>query len=158
MPGVASWRQFEESAPDLADWGRRLLFRGGVGDALFTTVAGQAPPRTHPVNIGIVGGQLLVFVQDHSAKARDLTADGRYALHAHQDPATPHEFLLRGRTVPITDPATRSRAAADWPFTPGDAYGLFELGIEHALFGERGDPGEWPPRYTSWRPPASAGL
>ncbi len=150
-PG-ASWGEFEAAEPAMAAWGRKLLYRDGVGDALFTTVAGDAPPRTHPVNIGIVDGRLLVFVQDHSAKMRDLVVDGRYDLHAHQDPAAPHEFLLRGRAVAVTDAGVRSGAIAVWPFSPGDGYGLFELRIEHALFGERATAGDWPPRYVSWRP------
>jgi len=148
----ASWGEFEAADPARAAWGRKLLYRDGVGDALFTTVAGDAPPRTHPVNLGIVDGRLLVFVQDHSAKMRDLVADGRYALHAHQDPTAPHEFLLRGRAVPVTDAGVRGAAIAVWPFTPGDGYGLFELRIEHALFGERASSDDWPPRYVSWRP------
>jgi len=158
MPSAASWGEFEAAAPDMAAWGRKLLYRDGVGDALFTTVSGTAPPRTHPVNLGIVDGRLLVFVQDKSAKMGDLAADGRYAVHSHQDPAEPHEFLLRGRAVLVTDAAIRRTAIADWPFTPGDTYGLYELAIEHALFGERASPKAWPPHYTSWRPPARASL
>ena len=153
---MASWETLQASAPEMAQRGRALLFRSGVGDALFTTVAGAGLPRTHPVNIGIVEGRLLVFVQGGSAKTRDLLADGRYALHAHQDPAVPHEFLLRGRAVPVTDGGLRTRAMAVWPFTAGDDYPLFELDIEHALFGERGDADAWPPRYTSWHAPEPA--
>jgi hypothetical protein len=147
---MASWEALATSAPEMAQRGRALLFRTGVGEGLFTTVAGAGLPRTHPVNVGIIEGRLLVFVQGGSAKARDLTADGRYALHAHQDPAVPHEFLLRGRAGLVADAGLRGRAASSWPFTAGDDYPLFELDIEHALFGERGDPDAWPPRYTSW--------
>ncbi|MGH2407791.1 MAG: pyridoxamine 5'-phosphate oxidase family protein [Candidatus Limnocylindrales bacterium] len=142
----------------MAQRGRELLFRSGSGEGLFTTIAGAGLPRTHPVNVGIVDGRLLVFVQGGSAKARDLVADGRYALHAHQDPAVPHEFLLRGRATLVTDKARRARAAASWPFTPGDDYPLFELRIEHALFGERGDADAWPPIYTSWHADRSRGA
>ena len=115
-------------------------------------MAGEGLPRTHPVNVGIVDDRLLVFVQSSSAKAKGLLEDGRYSLHAFQDPAVPHEFLLRGRASLIADGEARDRAVAVWPFTPGDDYPLFELAISHALFGERGDPDQWPPRYTSWRP------
>ncbi|MFL5754742.1 MAG: pyridoxamine 5'-phosphate oxidase family protein [Chloroflexota bacterium] len=154
--GMASWREFEAGAPDVAERGRSLLFRTGAGEGFLTTIRGTGLPRTHPVNVGIVDGRLLTFAQDASAKARDLTSDGRYALHAYQDPAVPHEFLLRGRASVINDPAIRADAAESWPFTPGDAYLLVELGIDHALFGERGDPDAWPPRYTSWRPTSAA--
>lgn len=149
---MASWSEFETSSPDMAERGRALLFRTGSGEGFLTTVRGDNLPRTHPVNVGIVDGRLMTYVQRGSAKARDLEADGRYALHAHQDPAVPHEFLLRGRAHVLADPGSRTRPAESWPFTVTDDYTLFELDIEHALFGERGDPDQWPPRYGSWRP------
>ncbi len=153
---MAEWAEFEASAADIAERGRALVFRTGAGEGLLTTVAGAGLPRTHPVNVGIVDGRLLVFVHGASPKARELAADGRYALHAHQDPAAPHEFLVRGRATVVTDPRQRARAAESWPFTPDGDYTLFALGIEHALFGERGDADAWPPRYASWRAPGAA--
>ena len=136
----------------MAATGRRLLYRHGDGEGFLSTVAGQGLPRTHPINVGVIGDRLLAFVQDQSAKAKDLQVDGRYALHAHQDPSEPHEFLLRGRARLIEDSAIRADAAGQWFFTVSDAYPLYELLIEHAVFGERGDPNQWPPRYRSWRP------
>jgi hypothetical protein len=148
---MASWAEFEASAPEMAAAGRALLFRSGDSDGLLTTVAGEGLPRTHPVNVRIVDGRVLTFVQAASAKARDLMSDGRYALHAHQDPQRPDEFLLRGRGTLVTDPDARARAVASWPFRPGDAYPLVELDIEHALLGARADADAWPPQYSSWR-------
>lgn len=152
---MASWSEFAASAPEMAASGEEALFRSGSGDGLLTTIAGAGLPRTHPVNVGIVGGRLMTFVQAASAKARDLSTDGRYALHAHIDPERPHEFLLRGRGTVITDATIRAAAAASWPFIPGDSYPLVELDIEHALFGDRADRDAWPPVYTSWRPARS---
>jgi Pyridoxamine 5'-phosphate oxidase len=154
---MANWSEFEASAPELAAHRRALLFRSGVGDGLLSTVGGNSPPRIHPVNVAIVDGRLLLFVQPWSAKARDLAEDGRYALHAHQDPQRPSEFLLRGRGSIVSDATIRARAAESWPFTPRDEYLLLELRIDHALFGERPDPDAWPPRYTSWRPARQQG-
>jgi hypothetical protein len=117
---------------------------------LLTTVSGPDLPRTHPVNIGVVDGRLLVFVQAGSAKARELATDGRYSLVNHQDPTSPHELLLRGRATVIEDPGVRGQAAEGWSFTPDASYPLFELDIETALLGERDNPDAWPPRYQSW--------
>ena len=153
---MASWNEFQVSAPEMAAGGHEALFRSGSGDGLLTTIAGAGLPRTHPVNVGIVDGRLMTFVQGHSAKARDLLTDGRYALHAHIDPNRPHEFLLRGRGIVVTDATTRAKAVASWPFSPGDSYPLVELDIEHALFGDRADADAWPPVYTSWRPTGNA--
>lgn len=139
------WSDLEAADPGLAAAGRRLLSQRGEGWALLSTVAGDAPPRIHPVNVGLVAGGLYAFIL-RSAKLRDLEADGRCALHAHVDPAAPSEFMVRGRAREVTADATREDVAASWPFTVDDSYRLFELDIDAALLGER-DPDEWPPRY-----------
>jgi hypothetical protein len=153
---TASWKDLRASAPELAERAWTLLSRTGAGEGLLSTVNGDDLPRTHPVNVGIVHGRLLTFVQTASAKTRDLTEDGRYALHAHQDPVAPHELLVRGRATIVTDPDLRTAAVAVWPFSVNEGYPLFELGVEHVLLGERGDGDTWPPVYTSWRPASVA--
>jgi hypothetical protein len=149
---MTSWDDFTAGSPEIAAAGRRLIERSGIGEGLLATVRGDAPPRIHPVHVRIAGGRLLTFVIVGSAKADDLRADGRYALHAHQDPAVPHEFLVRGRARQVTEPDARAAAAADWSFEVDDGYELYELSIDHAVFGERGSADDWPPVYTSWRP------
>lgn len=149
---MASWGEFEQAMPEMAAIGRRALYRSGSGEGYFTTIRNAGLPRTHVINIGIVDNRLLAFVQGRSAKKDDLLEDGRYALHAAQDPTEPHEFLVRGRARLVTDAALRANAAANWAFTPADDYPLFELDIEHVLFGERANPDDWPPQYRSWRP------
>lgn len=148
---MTPWRDFAAAAPEQAAAGRSLLERSGTGEGLLATVRADGLPRIHPVNVGIVNGSLLTFVIVGSAKAGDLAVDGRYALHAHQDPAAPHEFLVRGRAETVTDAARRAAAAAEWPFDADDGYTLFELSIEHAVFGARPTADDWPPVYTSWR-------
>lgn len=146
---MASWRDLEVGAPAIASEGRRLIYARGDGEALLATVRGaDSPPRIHPINVGIVDGELLAFLLD-SAKRVDLERDGRYALHTHQDPAAPDELSLRGRARLVTDPARRAAAAAAWPFEVDDSYDLFALEIEAAILGlRRAD--EWPPRYQRW--------
>ena len=150
-----SWAALEAAEPDLAARGRALLERSGHGTGLLATVRGDLPPRIHPMSVEIVEGHLLTVVLGDSAKARDLQADGRYALHTHQDPARPDEFQVRGRARVVTDPAFRARAAATWPFEVGDEDLVVELRIEHALLGERPGPDAWPPAYRSWRAAAA---
>jgi pyridoxine/pyridoxamine 5'-phosphate oxidase len=147
---MASWRDFAAADPEMAERGRALLYQRGDGEAFLGTVAADGTPRIHPLNVGVVDGRLLVFVQNFSAKARDLAANPHYALHAHQDEGHPDEFLVRGQARLVTDAAVRSEAAAGWFFTVSDAYPLYELQISHALLGER-RADEWPPRYRSWR-------
>jgi len=136
----------------MAAQGRELIYRRGDGEGLFVTVAGNGLPRVHPINVGVVDGRLVAFIQDKSAKAKDLAADGRYALHAVYDPAAPHEFLVRGRGLRVTDPETRAAMAKDWFFTVSDDYPLYELMLEHVVLGERPTADDWPPQYRFWRP------
>lgn len=147
----ATWAEFEAAQPEMAARGRELLYRTGDGEAMLVTVRGDAPPRLHPVNAGLVDGHLYTFVQSKSAKRTDLAQDGRYALHTHYDPQAPHEFMVRGRARQVTDEATRSAVAANWFFNARD-YPLYELLIESALLGLRPTADDWPPVYTSWKP------
>jgi hypothetical protein len=148
---MVTWDAFAMAAPDLAATGRRLFERLDSGSALLATVRGDDLPRIHPITISIVDGRLLAFLIEGSAKIADLDADGRYAMHAHQDPMEPHEFLLRGRATTVTDRVIRNEVAANWAFEVDETYRLVEFFIEHAVLGSRADPYTWPPRYTSWR-------
>ena len=147
---MVTWAALEAEAPELAAEGRRLIYSRGDGEALLATVRGDGLPRIHPVNVGIVGEGLYTFVLA-SQKLRDLQEDGRFALHTHQDPAAPNEFMVRGWAQHIDAGATRDAVAAAWYFNVDESYALFELSIESALLGVRNGPDEWPPRYSSWR-------
>jgi hypothetical protein len=109
---MVAWNEFASLAPELAEQGQRLFTRTGTGEALLATVRDDLPPRIHPINIAFVDGRPLAFVIVGSGKLADLAADGRHALHAHQDPAVPHEFQVRGRAREVTDAAERAAAAA----------------------------------------------
>ena len=150
------WAAFVAAAPDLAADGRILLRRGGGDEGLLATVRGDAPPRIHPVSVGIVDGRLYVFVLP-SAKLKDLEEDGRFALHAHQEPDAPSEFSIRGRALAVEDDAVRVATAAAWPFEVDETYRLFELRLEHAVIGRRPTADDWPPVYSTWAAPASGG-
>ena len=150
---MVTWSAFAEAAPELAEEGRRVLGRTGIGGALLATVRGHAVPRIHPVDVAIVDGRLVAFLIVGSSKLTDLLVDGRYALHGHQDPARPDEFLVRGHATELTDPVDRAAAAAVWSFEVDAGYRLFEFSIEQATLGRRTDARAWPPSYTSWRAP-----
>jgi hypothetical protein len=151
---MATWDQLVAAAPELAETGRRLLRRSGIGEGLLATVRGDATPRINPVYAEVVNGRLLTFVGAHSAKASDLATDGRYAFHTHLDPAAPDEFAVRGRAREVVDPELRERAFAAWAFDAREGYRLLELDIEHALLGRRPTADDWPPVYASWRAPS----
>jgi hypothetical protein len=149
---MARWDAFAAAAPDLEAAARRLLERADGGSGLLATVDGAAGlPRVHPVYVRIVGGRLLTAVLAGSPKLAALDADGRYALHGHQERNEPHEVLVRGHARRVSDPAARAAAVEAWPFSVAPEDAVFELGIAHVVLGERGDPDAWPPRYRSWR-------
>jgi hypothetical protein len=145
------WADVVADDPDLATRAQALLERSGTGEGLLATVRDPLPPRIHPVNVAVVEGRLLTVVLADSAKAADLLADGRYALHGHVDPAVPDEVLVRGTAAVVTDPDRRARAVAGWAFTVPDDALLLELAVDHVLLGERATADEWPPVYRAWR-------
>jgi hypothetical protein len=145
-----SWEAFAAAEPAMAAQARALLYRNGDGEGLLATVAASGIPRIHPLNVGVVDGRLLVFVQGGSAKARDLEGNPGYALHAYFDPAHPDELLVRGHARLVTDRELRQTATSGWFFSVSDDYPLYELLVGHVLLGER-SADEWPPRYRSWR-------
>ena len=148
---MATWADFETGAPDMAATGRRLIYRRPVGEAFLATVRGDALPRLHPIYVAVLEGRLFAFVLP-SPKATDLVEDGRFALHAHQDPASPSEFVVRGRARPIDDASTRIRIGEAWYFDVNDEnHRLFEFDIDHVILGDRPTADDWPPRYTSWK-------
>jgi hypothetical protein len=145
---MVTWSELDAAAPDIAAEGRRLLYARGDGEALLATVRGDEPPRIHPINVGVVDGRLYAFLL-RSAKRVDLEQDGRYALHAHQDPAAPAEFSVRGRARLVDNADVRAAVGGSWFFEIDETYHLFEFSIDSAVLGLRG-PDEWPPRYTRW--------
>jgi len=145
----ASWSEFAAADPALAAAGRALFYQDGSGKALLASVAGEAPPRIHPIWPAIIDGRLLAFI-NRSAKQRDIEHDGRYALHSMMGAGDLEEFSLRGRVRVIVDPTDRAAVASAWAFTPGDDYTLVEFTIDAALLGRRANADDWPPRYSSW--------
>ena len=151
---MTTWADFEVAAPELAATGRSMFERSGAGEALIATVLGAGLPRINPIDVAIVDGHLVAYLIVGSAKLAALEGDGRFALHAHVDPQAPSEFLVRGRAHVVIDPALEAAAAASWSFEVDDGYRLFEFEIEQCVLGVRPDADAWPPRYSSWRPPA----
>ena len=148
---MLSWTGFAAAAPELAAFARPLFVLDGIDQAFLVTVAGDEAPRVHPIYVGFADDRLYAFVK--FAKRHDLETDGRYALHAHMDPAVPNELELRGRVRVVDDPAERAQVAATWSFTTGAEFGLFEFLIETVVVGKRSSANAWPPIYTTWKAP-----
>jgi hypothetical protein len=147
---VARWIEFEQSAPEVAEAGRRLLYQFGLGLGFLATIRPDGGPRLHPFCPIVAEGGLWGFI-GASPKLGDLRRDGRYAVHAIPPESVDDEFAVDGRAREITDAAViaRVRAAYHAPIQTADEV-LFEFDIERALLATYGPRPSWPPVYTRW--------
>jgi hypothetical protein len=129
----ATWSEFAAAEPALASHGRRLLYQFGTGLAFLATTRADGGPRTHPVCPALVRDGLYVFVIGDSPKRRDLSRDGRYALHTIPAPADDESFYCTGRAEEVLDAALRADCAAAvvHHVEPGEV--LFHLRVGRVL-------------------------
>jgi hypothetical protein len=127
-----SWKELENKAPELANFG---IARFDIGVAYLATLRQDGSPRVHPVTPIIGQGHLFLFMEPTSPKGHDLRRDGRFALHsAVSDPnGTSGEFIITGSATFIIDSGMQSLAAQLASYTPANRYILFELSIKSAV-------------------------
>jgi hypothetical protein len=135
---MATWAEFAEAEPEMAERGFRQL---SIPLAYLATVRRSGAPRLHPLSPIFAGGRLFVAIEASSPRKHDLHRDGRYSLHA-LPPALAEqydefEFNVTGTATLVVDPATRAlvseaEQARGRPPVNDDAW-LFELDIESAL-------------------------
>jgi hypothetical protein len=114
---MASWTEFERSAPDMAGVATRLwpgitrLARrvepaeqaGPIFSiAYLATTRPDGSPRLHPFCPIIAGGRLFAAIPARSPKGNDLRRDGRCAIHALPG-ADDDELCIRARAREMTD-------------------------------------------------------
>lgn len=152
---MATWRDFERDAPELAAAGHAMLYRFGVGLGYLATVRADGGPRVHPFCPILHEGGLYGLIA-HSPKQRDLLRDGRYAIHSFPAPDADDEFYVTGRAHARRDAALAAGVRRTLTSTGATSSGdetLFEFDVERALlatYKKRGEPDNWPPRYTKW--------
>jgi hypothetical protein len=153
---MATWSEFERSAPDMAAAGRKLIYQFGPGLGYLATVRKDGGPRVHPFCPVIHDGGLYGLIGP-SPKRFDLLRDGRYALHTFPQADGDDEFFVTGTARRIDDPLRRADVLATYRATGSTSSGdevFFGFDIERALlsiYGPRGDSGYGPPTYTKWR-------
>jgi hypothetical protein len=128
---MASWQEFSQQAPDLAEFGN-TRFQSRV--AYLGTLRPDGGPRVHPVT-PIIGEQLFLFMEPTSPKGKDLQRDARYTLHCSVEDSTGGggEFYVRGQATLTSDPLIREQAIQVSSYTPQERYILFVLTIEFAF-------------------------
>jgi hypothetical protein len=157
---MATWNEFEQSSPEMAAAGRKLLYQFGVPLGYLATVRPDGGPRLHPICPVQTEGQLYILIIP-SPKRRDLLRDGRFALHTFPAVDRDDEFYVTGRAIHRDDPALAARVRAAFIATGGHSTGdeiLFALDIEHVLlatYKKRGEPDAFPPHYSKWHAPTA---
>ena len=137
---MASWIEFTQQAPELAEFGK-ARFQSGV--AYLGTLRPDGSPRVHPVT-PILGDELFLFMEPTSPKGHDLRRDGRFAIHRSVTDTSGEsgEVILTGKAKLIQNPELRALAVRICPYQPAERYILFEFDIESAVTTEYpdGDP------------------
>ena len=144
---MATWAEFANAEPDLADFARERMEGRIVYQA---TVRLDGGLRVHPVSPRLAAGLLCVSFRDTSPKMREVARDARYALHTAQpwdDHAGEHgEFMARGwlEEISSSHPAVMARPGR----TP---YGLvhYVCSIKEAVATEYSD--DEMPVYRRWK-------
>jgi hypothetical protein len=158
LGGVLTWDEFHQARPDLAEAGQGLLYQfGGVALAFLATVRRDGGPRVHPICPVIVNGGLLAFILP-SPKRKDLTREGRYALHTFPSPVNEDAFYLTGRAQGRLDRALRASvdevylSERHWEDAPPghEEEDLFEFQIEACLLTRTTGHGDYHPQHSIW--------
>jgi hypothetical protein len=76
---MATWREFEAEAPELAARAREFLDAGK--HKTIATLRQDGAPRISGTEADVVDGELWFGSMWQAVKARDLIRDGRFALH-----------------------------------------------------------------------------
>jgi len=136
---MASWREVEEQAPELAARVRRLF--DAHRHKIVATVRRDGSPRLSGIEATFADGEVWLGSMAASRKSADLARDPRLALHAMSDDppedptAWPGDAKLAGRAVQVHDPA-RLKAMGG-----GESEGiLYRIDIQEVVFTSVPDP------------------
>ncbi|HEY6427956.1 MAG TPA: pyridoxamine 5'-phosphate oxidase family protein [Acidimicrobiales bacterium] len=155
---MKSWTEFAALRPDLAEPGRALLYRVGVGLAYLATTRPDGAPRVHPMCPVMTERGAFAFIVP-SPKQRDLRRDGRYALHSFPCPDNEDAFSLSGRVAIVEDEARRAelgtvfveeRAQLGVP-PPAAEDLLVEFHLDSCLLTRTTGHGDPAPQHQVWR-------
>jgi len=135
---MASWGEFVEAEPDLAEYGLRLL-RQPI--AYLATIRSDGGPRVHPFTPLISDRRFLAAIPLRTPKGRDLLRDPRYMIHALPGESD-GEFSMRGPARQANEVRAYAVRAAE----ATGAGGLVESAQQDAIFEfdiERVDTAVW---------------
>lgn len=140
--GMASWREIEEQAPELAAAARKV-FDAHLHKTL-ATIRKDGSPRISGTEARFFEGDLWLGMMPGSRKEQDLRRDPRLALHsATADPAmSDGDAKLSGRAVGVTDADTIVRVTATLNQHPPGPFPLFRIYVAELTLTRIGDPSD----------------
>lgn len=130
--GMATWQEFTEAAPALADAVRARLT--AHRHHVLATLRADGSPRVSGTEVETFRGLLVLGSMPGARKVRDLHRDPRYALHSNPGHHTMEggDAKISGRARELT--GEEKRAILDsYPENPGDDAQIFELGIDDVV-------------------------
>ena len=131
---MASWAQFAEEAPDLAER-TRARFAANRHHVL-ATLRVDGSPRVSGIEVNFHADDLWLGSMSGSAKSNDLTRDPRLALHSAplEEDLAHGDATLDGRAEPHDDPAVWRAITAhlDGPEPEAQAGDLYRVDLERA--------------------------
>lgn len=157
MSGI-TWGDFRQQQPELAEAGREMLYRVGVGLAFLSTVRRDGGPRLHPICTVLTDAGMYGFLIQ-SPKCADLRRDPRFALHSYPPDDNEDEFYVTGTAQEIDDVALRAelsrqfldeRPTINISLDDLDDQVLFEFRIDRCLLSRTDGFGDLNPRHTIW--------
>ncbi len=101
---MATWSEFEQAAPELADFARERL--EAHRHLTIATLRRDGAPRISGIECEVSDGELWFGSMGQGVKALDLLRDPRFALHSGTGDASDWQgdAKLAGRAEEITDP------------------------------------------------------
>ena len=124
---MATWRQFEEEAPELAARARALL--DAHKHKTLATLRRDGSPRISGTEAVVVDGELAWGSMWRSVKALDLRRDPRFALHSGSDdpPEWSGDAKVGGRAREVDDDERRRALVRAQGNEGGESVGQFHL-------------------------------
>jgi Pyridoxamine 5'-phosphate oxidase len=117
---MATWKQFSQEAPEIAELAERRLVATGL--MMLATLRRDGFPRISPVEPVLAGDRLVLHddklwlgMMVDSTKSRDLKRDGRCGMHTAtaDKQVSQGDVKLWGAASAVTDHATLARFSDD---------------------------------------------
>ncbi|WP_116949132.1 pyridoxamine 5'-phosphate oxidase family protein [Jiangella endophytica] len=148
---MATWKQFDDEAPELAKVVRAQLT--ATKHHVLATLRADGSPRVSGTEVDFDGDHLTLGSMPEARKAHDLQRDSRYALHNNPGDGsmTVADIKISGRAAEVTGPEFEAYQTAHAAGLPPGPFHLFRLGIDDVVLAGLNDT-RTGMEITLWRP------